>query len=266
MDTDSDSDPNSPAETRDVIIRDDRTDFHSLLDVLEDRRPRGGRVRLVDSGRFPIAEVEWLAEAGIDFYTSDLSRREQREFILLAQAARRGGAAVAYFHHGPIETDGTAGAITIGALGEMGRTGLHLYVSNGTMRRDGGVLRDLALACRQGGARFVYYHHGGLEAALEELCRLGSWVHVGDGSLRRDADAAVLADGVRATRDGGGIILHVEHEVPLPLLEDLLAAGVYILFQTPPRDYRDPVRLLEQRARRRRPEATAFYLHPEFLL
>lgn len=267
MDDSSDIEPNSPADKRDVIIRDDRTDFPSLLDDVKDRAAAGGRVTLVDTGKFGLSQLEWLGEAGADLATSDLALRESGDFILMAKAAKMSGRDVAYLHNGPFDGGDRPKAISFFALIEMARSGIHLYVSDGRIARDGDALEKLAFAGRKGGARFVFYRHGELEPGLENLLRQGAWVHLPAAALRTAADVLFLADSIRAGRgSGGGVLLHVEDVSAGMGLEDLFEAGAYLLFRTPPCDYRDPLRRLERRAKRRVPEPTTYYLHSEFML
>ena len=55
-------DPTSPDRT--LTLRDDRLDFPGLLDTAAACRRGGARLRLVDQGRLPVSELEWLGEAG----------------------------------------------------------------------------------------------------------------------------------------------------------------------------------------------------------
>ncbi len=267
MDDSSDIEPNSPADTRDVIIRDDRTDFPSLLDAVKDRAAAGARVRLVDTGKFGLSQLEWLGEAGADIFTSDLALRESEDFILMAKAAKKSGRHVAYLQNGPFDGGGQPKAVSFFALVEMAQSGIHVYVSDGRFARDSDALEKLAFACRKGGARFVFYRHGALELGLENLLRQGAWVHLPAAVVRTEADVLFLADGVRAAREaGGGVLLHVEQVPEGTGLEELFEAGAYLLFRTPPSDYRDPLRTFERRAKRRVSDPTTYYLHSEFML
>jgi len=267
MDTQSDSNAEGPADQRDILIRDDKTDFHSLLASLKACRASGGRLRLIDSGMFEISDLEWLGEAGVDIATSDQARRELAEFILMGNAARKGKASAAYFHHGPFDLKEAPKSISLSALAEMGRIGIHLYVSNAKEGRDASALEMLARACRDGKARFVYYHHGGLEARLENFCRQGAWIHCPGSSLRNRDDLLLLGDCLAAARAAGsGVILHLERPSDADGLNDLFDAGAYLVFQTPPSDYRSPQRALELQAKRRMLPSLTFYLFPALML
>jgi len=267
MDTQSDSNADCPADQRDITIRDDKTDFHSLLALVKACRASGGRLRLIDSGMFQISDLEWLGEAGIDIATSNQARRELAEFILMGNAARKGKASASYFHHGPFELKEAPKSVPLSALAEMGRSGIHLYASNAKEERDSSALEMLVRACRDGKARFVYYHHGGLEASLENYCRQGAWIHcLGSSLLSRD-DLLLLGDSLAAARAAGsGVILHLERPSDADALDDLFKAGAYLVFQTPPSDYRSLQRALELQAKRRTLPALTFYLFPALML
>ena len=51
-----------------------------------------------------------------------------------------------------------------------------------------------------------------------------------------------------------------------PALPDLVAAGVILLFKTPPSDYRSPLRPFEEAAARRRLDPRSYYLFPDYVL
>jgi hypothetical protein len=267
MDDSADSDPNSPAEKRDVIFRDDRTDVPNLLDVVKDRAAEGGRVIFVDTGKLGLSQLEWLGDGGVLIYTSDSASRDAGEFILMAKAARKAGRSVAYFHHGPFDAGDRPKAISFADLLEMARSGIHTYVSDGRVGRDPAALEELAFAAREGRARFVFYRHRSLDPGLEGLFGQGTWMHLSGAALATEADLLFLRDGLRKAGEAdGGILLHVEHVPRLDWLTELFDAGAFLLFRTPPSDYRDPVRALERRAKGRIPDPTTYYLHREFLL
>jgi hypothetical protein len=267
MDSHSDLASGKPADAGGVIVRDDQSDFPTLLAAAGSGRRRGGLLKLIDTGTLPLSELEWLGEAGVEIYTSDQSRREARATILLSKAAAKGGAAAAYFHHGPLTDTPDGTALDVSSLLELGRSGLGVFVSNAKIRRDLAALVELAQACAKGGRPLVYYHHGPLDPAFESLAREGAWIHAAAPSLRTADDLVVFGDCVRAGRGKrGGVILHVDRELDPLWITDLLEAGVHVLFQTPPSDYRSPLRPLEIRAKSRSMDPRAFYLYPAFLL
>jgi hypothetical protein len=238
-----------------ITVRDDRCDLAELMDAaLVDRR-RGGRFRVVDSGRFPSQELEWLVRAGADLYTSDEVERSPAELDLLVRAAARGRAVVACFQHG---------ALTVGTV-EIARTGAYLHVSRREQERDTAVLADLAYACRRSGAWLVDYEHGALAAGLVELARDGGWIHLSEGSLpARESLSSFLDMAREAAAAGAGVVLHLEETLEPATALDIMNAGAHVIFRRPT-DFRSPLRELERRAARRPLDFRAYYLTPDFL-
>jgi len=277
MDTKSEADSGSPADAGGVIIadddasivivRDDQFDFPALLDTAKACRRRGGRLKLIDSGKRSLSELEWLGEAGADLYTSDVARPELRELILMNDAAKNGGAAAVYFHHGPFETTEKEKSVSFKSLKEMGRSGILLCLSSGRVKREFAALEELAQACASGGTRLAYYHHGPLDPGLMGLARLGAWIHVAGADLQKGDDVVFLCDLVEAARGRrGNIALHVESPLALAWISDIFNAGAFVLFQTPPSDYRSPQKPFELRAERQAPDPRSYYLYPAFML
>jgi hypothetical protein len=255
-------------EPRDLVVRDDEADFASLRDAAIACRRRGGRLRLVDGGRLSAFELEWLGKAGADLFTSDLARTSLSEFILMNAASRKGGARTSYFHFGPLGPE-AAGApeATVGeaALREMAGSGVFIALSNTSRARDPERLIALAYDGRRGGSPLVYYHHGAVEAWLEDLARQGAWIHVG-WTIAHEQDAALLGQTADAAAAAGqGLIVHVDRRADPSSLEDLFAAGAYLAFETPPPDFRSSCLRLERKAKRRIPGARAGYLYREFM-
>lgn len=267
MDTKSEADPGSPADAGSVIVRDDQFEFPALLDAVSVCRRRGGRLKLVDSGKLSSAELEWLGEAGADIFTSDRARPSLHGLILISRAANRSGGAAAYLHHGAFEPGAKEGIVAFEALKELGRSGLRVAVSNSGILRDFAALDELAAACVSGGTRLVYYHHGSLEPELGGIARAGAWIHIAGSALHNESDVAILCDLSRAARENqGNIILHIE-KAPAPVwLADIFDAGIQVLFQTPPSDYRSPLKPFELDAARHSPDPRSYYLHPAFML
>jgi len=267
MDTQDDTGSGSPADAGGVIVRDDQSDFPTLLDAVKACRGAGRRFQLIDSGKLSLSELEWLGEAGANFYTSDRARPDGRDLVLMTAATRRGSAVTAYFHHGPFEPEEKEKAVSIAILEELGQGGLYIYTSNGRIPRDFPVLEELATACVRGGGRLALYHHGPLAPALETLARRGAWIHIADQSLHREDDAAFICDCARLARErGGGVLFHIEHPLALAWLEQIFEAGARVIFYTPPSDYRSPQRPFERRAERLFIDSRAFYIYPRFML
>ncbi|MBM3294545.1 MAG: hypothetical protein FJY82_08470 [Candidatus Aminicenantes bacterium] len=254
------------AEKRGLVVRDDEADFAALREAASGRKRREGRLRLVDSGRFSAVELEWLGKAGAEIYTSDRARPRAAEVVFLSAAARTGGAAVSFFHHGPLEPEEAGPALGLPDLREIAENGVYLALSASPRPRDPGTLVVLAAAARRGRSPLVYYHHGPLGPWLEDLAREGAWIHAvypppdgrgDDDSLRRTACAAEAA--------GGGLVVHVRKPADPNRLEDLSAAGARLVFERPPSDFRSRLRRLEERAARRPLDPRAGYLYPEFM-
>jgi hypothetical protein len=243
------------AAGEEITVRDDRCELGALSDVAALDRRRGGRLRLVDTGRFVSAELEWLAQAGADIYTSDESGRSPAELSLLVKSAARGGAFVAYFLYGPVS----------GTLTEAARTGVYLHMSDREQPRDVAALAGLAYACRRAGAWLVYYHYGSVAAEFEAVAENGGWVHLPSESLPRGEGLAPFLDAARdASAAGSGIVLHLADGLDATQIEDLMKAGAFVIFRDL-HDFRSPLRNLERRAARRRLDIRAYYLTPDFL-
>jgi hypothetical protein len=266
MNTPSDASPVEPAPTRDAVVRDDSGDLAALLDLHRERRRSGGRVKLIDTGKLAVPDLERLAEAGLEIFTSDAVRTDPHGLILVALAARKGGAGAAFFVHGQFRDPGDPAGISFEAVLELARTGMRVAVSNGRIPRDMSALVRLADACRKGGTRLIYYHTGPPEASLAGLCRAGAWLHLEAPALGPDdAQLAVECAGA-ALAAGGGLVLHVPEAIDPDAFTDLHGSGAFVLFHTPPSDYRDPRRELEARAARRRLPPEAAYLFSGFML
>ena len=250
-----------------IVVRDDRLDFAALLDLAKERRKNRGRLKLVDSGVFDPFQLEWLGEAGADIYTSDLARPNAGEIVRIGRAAKKGNAVVAYVHHGALDSDEKEKSVPFSGLQEMGRSGIDLHLSNKHRQREWEKLEALALACVNGGARLVVYHHGPFAADLEKLARQGAWIHISDESLGSEQDVTALVDCVAAARVGGSnLVFHLEHSITLVWLENIFASGAFVLFKIPPTDYRSPLRPFETASKKRRPDPRSAYIDATFLL
>jgi hypothetical protein len=249
-----------------ITTRDDQDEFTSFLDVAKISRRKGGRLRLVDSGKLTVFELEWLAEAGADIYTSDEARPNIIELDLLARACARGDAVIAYFHWGTL-SEGEADVPSSWAfLREIGRSGAGVHLTNRKTPRDLAELAGLADACRKAGARLVYYHQGRLEAGLEALARAGGWIHLSDGELGDADGASLLGEMVRgAATAGSGVVLHLERGLAVEILHDWLRAGAFLLFKMPPSDRQSRLRMVEEFARKKKLDRRSYYLHSTFL-
>jgi len=249
-----------------ITVRDDQQEFATLLDAAKICRRQGGRFRLVDSGKFSLFDLEWLAEAGADIYTSDEARADKTELDLLARACARGNSVAAFFQHGALREDPESGPSSLDFLLEIGRRGVDLHLTNREKAREFSHLVALAHACRQAGSLLVYYHHGRPGTGLEDVARNGAWIHLSDRSINAEEDGQLLADLIRqAEAARAGLVLHVETGLDLTLLRQLFHAGAYVLFKTPPSDSWSSLRPLETEARKRAPGFRTYYLYTTFL-
>ena len=249
-----------------ITTRDDQDDFTVFLDAARAARRNGGRLRLVDTGRFGAFELEWLAEAGADLFTSDEARPDRPALGLLAKACSRGDSSIAFFMGGPLEESAAAEAPSWSFLREIGRDGVDLHLSSRERERDLAELAETAHVCRKAGSRLAYYHHRPLEAGLENLARSGAWIHLPDESLDEAGRKTMLSDVIRAAAAAGaGVVLHLGRAHPVEPLRDYLEAGAHLLFGTPPGDPRTLLGSLENTARKRRLDRRAYYIHAFFL-
>jgi hypothetical protein len=131
----------------DITVRDDQYEFPWLLDSVKLCRKKGARFRLVDSGKLDRFQLEWLAGAGADLYTSDEARAEASDLEHVNRACQKGGAFVAYFHYGPLESEEESSPIPFFDLKDMGRSGIYFYLSNREMKREISKPKRGKLAC-----------------------------------------------------------------------------------------------------------------------
>ena len=249
-----------------VTARDDQNDFTFFLDAARTARRSGGRLRLIDTGRFSVFELEWLAEAGADLYTSDEARASRSELGLLSKSCARGDALIAYFHHADLSGDSAEAPTSPVFLAEAGRDGVDIHLSNRERPRDLAVLSEIAYACRGAGSRLVYYHHGPLDSGLGDLARTGGWAHLSDlASPLADGRAFLLDFSAEAAASGSGLVIHLEKGLAAETVREFLRAGAFVIFKTPPADRRSSFRALERQARKRTPDRRAYYLYLDFV-
>lgn len=253
-------------EEGDLVLRDDQADFFAVLDETKNRRARGFRLRVIDSGGLSVLELERLGLSGTELFTSDKAGRTLADLIILTAAAKKGGGLIAHFHHGPLSADSSDAAFPASALREAARLGVLLYLSNKIVPREPADLIVLAEEARFGRCRLGYYHHGPVVPALMELARRGAWIHISADPNDLDPAVPLLSEIAKtAAAEGAGLVIHLEQLIPAPVLEDFYAAGAYLLFRTPPSDYRSPFRILEEKSVRRPLDPRAYYLYSEFM-
>ena len=249
-----------------ITMRDDQNEFTVFLDAARTARRSGGRLRLIDTGSFSVYELEWLAEAGADLYTSDEARPNRSELGLLSKACARGDALIAYLHHADLSGGPGESPTSSVFLAEAGRDGVDIHLSNRERPRDLALLTEVAQSCRGAGSRLVYYHHGSLDSSLGDLIRCGGWVHLSDlTSAIADEGALLLDFSAEAAASGCGLVIHLDKGLAAETVRDLLKAGAFVNFKTPPADRRSPLRALERQARKRAPDRRAYYLYLDFL-
>jgi hypothetical protein len=250
----------------DVTVRDDLHDFSILLDAVKVARRKGSRFRLIDTGKLDSSQLEWIAKAGADVYTSSEARADFIELELVNKACKTGSATCAYFHHGPFDTEEESGSFSYSGLQDLGRSGIYLHLTNRQEKRDGIRLEELAFACRRGGSWLVYYHHGLLEFSLDELARNGAWIHATEQILRDAEDQALVLDKVRSAVSAGlRFVLHVEKGLDVSLLQDVMSSGAFILFAASLFKDKSPLNVLARKARQKKRNFRAYYLYPNIM-
>jgi hypothetical protein len=184
----------------------------------------------------------------------------------LQKAAGKGRAVLAFFQADVLKSDEEGGDERLAELLTLARDGVLLYVSNREAAQDFEHLSSLAEACRTGGTRLVYYHHGEIVPEFQELVRFPLWLHLNDRSLHQEAGAEAVLGWLTSSTSQVDLVLSIEKEPDYLLLKDILAAGAYVLFRNAQFDYRSPLKELERAAAKRRPPFTAFYLYPHVTL
>lgn len=249
-----------------LTIRDDLYDFSFLLDAVKAARRRGVRFRLIDTGKLDRFQLEWLAEAGADLYTSNEARTDSLELELVNKACRKGKAICAYFHHGPFDAVEESESISFSGLQNMGREGIFIHLTNRQNERSNFQLNELAFACQRGGSWLVYYHFGSLELSLEELARNGACFHTSDQIFKEAEDKSLLLDNLKSAISAGlRFVLHVEKGLDISLLNDMMNAKAFIIFKSSLFDHKSPFRALGKKATQRKLDFRAYYLYPNIL-
>jgi hypothetical protein len=253
------------ASSEGVTIRDDQYEFPWLLDAVRVCKNKGGRFRLVDSGKRDVVSLFWLAEAGADLYSSDVARPDPKEIVPVRLSGRDAGAYTFYYIGGET-TESPERAAFLSDIAELGRTGIDLHLSNRDKPREAGLLLELTRACLAGGGRLVYYHHGLAASFLEDLAGAGGWIHCAVESFDPGKDLYILRDVLSASRRSrSGFVLHLNEVSCLSLAGEAFERGAYLRFHTPPCERTSVLRKLEAEAARRRLDPRSFYLSCDFL-
>jgi len=255
-----------PVRKTDVLFRDDQIDPARLTDEIRRLRRSGRRAALIDSGVYGMTELEWLAGEKLILYGSDAAGRSGPDLVRLGEDLRKAGGRALYLLTGPWNGDADRPGPSFDDLILMGRSGWDIHVSNRERERDLGRLSDLARACAEGGGLLVYYHAGRLDPRLEDLAGSGAWIHLSEDSLAEDADVLRVKDAAAAAgRAGTGVVLHAPVALNVARIKAAVEAGVKLLLETPPSDYRSPLRELEALSRKARLSPRTYYLDPSVL-
>lgn len=254
------------SEKTDLTFRDDQHDFDWFVDALKQRRRKGLRFRLVDSGVFDGNQLEDLAAAGADIYTSDRVRTDVLELEFILKSAAKGGGIVAFFLHGGLSSEGGTGFLSLSALSLLGKKGLFIHVSNREKERNASDLIPIAIQCRLGSSRLVCYNHRRVTPEWVELGKEGAWIHVSDMSFQSEEDLPVLLDTVAAARSAGtNCVFYVERGMPFSSLREIVNSGAIVQFKTAPKDFKSPLKPVEDEARKKHLDFRTYYLYPNFL-
>ena len=251
----------------DLTFRDDQHDYAWLLDVLRMRKPRGNRFRLVDSGVLEGHRIEKMVGMGADLYTSDRVRKDVLELEFILKAAKSGGTIVASLLQNEIVSEEEPGFIPLASLANLGRQGLFFHVSNRERDRKLADLSQIAVECRKGSSRLIYYHHGPMTPEFVGLAKEGIWIHVSNKSIQSEDDLFLFLDMTSAARlSGANCVLYVEKEMSLSSLREAVKSPAIVLFKTAPVDFKSPFKPLSDEAMKKHLDFRAFYLYSTFLL
>ncbi len=251
----------------DLTFRDDQHDYVRLLDVLRMGRPRGIRFRLVDSGVLKGHQIETMVGMGADLYTSDRVRKDVLELDLILKAAKSGGTIVASFLQNEIVSEEENGFMPLASLALLGRQGLFVHVSNRERDRKLADLSQIAVECRKGSSRLVYYHHGPMTPEFIDLAKEGIWIHVSNKSIQSEDDLLLFLDMTAAAKlSGANCVLYVEKEMSFSSLHETVKSPAIVLFKTAPVDFKSSFKPLVDEAKRKHLDYRVFYLYSTFLL
>jgi len=250
----------------DLTFCDDQHDYDRLLDVLRGGKPRGVRFRLVDSGKFEGHQLEKMVGMGADLYTSDYVRKDVLELEFILKAAKSGGTIVAFLLQNEIVYEEKHGFIPLSSLAHLGRQGLFVHVSNREKDRNLADLSQIAVECRKGSSRLIYYHHGRMTPEFVGLAKEGIWIHVSNKSIQSEDDLLLFLDMTAVARtSGANCVLYVEKEMSFSFLREAVKSPALVLFKTAPVDFKSPFKPLVDEAMSKHPDYKAFYLYLTFL-
>ena len=251
---------------QDITVRDDQVGFYWLLDTAKRFRKKD-RFRLIDTGNLDPPQLQELATAGVDLYTSDNARLDVEEIEIICKTFKKERGIIAYFYYGALKTEDESDSLTLADLETLGRKGIYFHISNREEERNLTDLTQLASSCKKGRSWLVYYHHGPLERPLIELGGKGCWIHVSDKSVEGVEDTELLLAITKSARSAGtNFVYYVEKPLDIFSLAKIIKAGAVVLFKFSLFDFGSPLRHLERKARKKKLDFRASYLSSIFPL
>lgn len=245
-----------------ITVRDDQYDYSWLMDAVKTHRQRGGRFRLVDSGFLEPGQIQWMAEAGADLYTSDSVGRGEHDLVFFNKACQKGHSITALFHHGPLIGEEEEERLSFSQLKNLGSSGIYIHISNREHSRDMSLMNELAYSCSKGGSWLVYYHHGPLLSDCVFLAESGSWIHISDQNLTEEEHIHMAMDVQKTAHSAGaGLVLVVDSMIKISWLWDIIRSGGFIFFKNRHFDYKSPFRAVQEQALLRLPDFKGYYLN-----
>ena len=154
----------------------------------------------------------------------------------------------------------------LSSLSHLGRLGLFVHVSNREKDRNLPDLSKIAVECRKGSSRLIYYHHGPITPEFVGLAEEGVWIHISNKSIQSEDDLFLFLDMTAAARlSGANCVLYVEKEMDYSSLHKAVKSPALVLFKTAPVDFKSPFRPLVDEANQKHRDYRAFYLYATFL-
>lgn len=253
------------ASGQEITVRDDQYEFDWILDAVRLSRPKRRRFRLIDTGVLDCPQMEWIAKAGADIYTSDEARKDAQELLIINNACKHGKGIMAYFYYGPLgQEQHEKQDDKFSQLQDLGGNGIYIHMTNKDTEPDFSQLIQLAESSRKGGSWLVYYHYGALSSSLMLLKKSGAWVHISSQVLKDEENRTFISELIQSERSAGSnLILHVKEELDRSIVREIMQAGAFVIFPPSRIGYESPYKDLEKKAARRRLDFRAYYLYPE---
>jgi len=250
------------AAGKDITVRDDQTEFSIIRDAAIICRKKGTSFRLIDTGTFERAQLEWIIEAGADLYVSDKTGREYQELDFLHRTSYNSKRNIAMFLENIPEEKTDQKTYSSSEIFLLGESGIYFHVSNQRKKFPFDFLKELAFKCRQGGSWLVYYHHGLLDPDITSIAENAGWIHISDQNREDGDDLIFIKDLIRvAQSNGSNLIFHLEKGLPYVFLEEIIQAGAVVLFKIPPVEYKSSLKILEKKASRKVLDPRTYYLN-----